>query len=63
MPRAIEEVPFIVRVKLDDAEFARKLPAGATGTAAIYTEHLKPTHLIRRVLLRQVAITNYVKPF
>jgi hypothetical protein len=40
-----------VRVKLDDAEFARNLPAGATGTAAIYTEHLKPTHVVRRVIL------------
>ena len=63
LPKAIEAVPFVVRVKLDDGEFARKLPAGSTGTAAIYTEHLKPTHIIRRVLLRQVAITNYVNPF
>ena len=63
LPKAVEAVPFVVRVKLDDGEFARKLPAGATGTAAIYTEHLKPTHIIRRVLLRQVAITNYVNPF
>ena len=43
--------------------FTAMLPAGSTGTAAIYTEHLKPTHIIRRVLLRQVAITNYVNPF
>ena len=63
LPKAVEAVPFVVRVKLDDGEFARKLPAGSTGTAAIYTEHLKPTHIIRRVLLRQVAITNYVNPF
>jgi RND family efflux transporter MFP subunit len=63
LPKAIEAVPFVVRVKLDDGEFARKLPAGSTGTAAIYTEHLKPTHIIRRVLLRQVAIINYVNPF
>ena len=63
LPKAVEAVPFVVRVKLDDGEFARKLPAGATGTAAIYTEHLKPTLIIRRVLLRQVAITNYVNPF
>jgi len=62
-PKAIESVPFVARVKLDDAEFARKLPAGSTGTAAIYTDHLKPTHVVRRVLLRQVAITNYVNPF
>jgi RND family efflux transporter MFP subunit len=62
-PRAIEAAPFVVRVKLDDAEVARNLPAGATGTAAIYTEHLKPTHVVRRVILRQIAILNYVNPF
>ena len=62
-PRAVETVPFVVRVKLDDSEFMRKLPAGATGTAAIYTEHLRPTHVVRRVILRQIAILNYVNPF
>jgi RND family efflux transporter MFP subunit len=62
-PKAIEAAPFVVRVKLDDAEVARRLPAGATGTAAIYTEHLKPTHVVRRVILRQIAIVNYVNPF
>jgi RND family efflux transporter MFP subunit len=63
LPKAIESAPFVVRVKLDDEQFAQKLPAGSTGTAAIYTEYLKPTHMVRRVLLRQVAITNYINPF
>jgi RND family efflux transporter MFP subunit len=62
-PKAIEAAPFVVRVRLDDAEVARNLPAGATGTAAIYTEHMKPTHVVRRVILRQIAILNYVNPF
>jgi len=62
-PKAIEAAPFVVRVKLDDAEVARNLPAGAAGTAAIYTDHLKPTHVVRRVILRQIAIINYVNPF
>jgi RND family efflux transporter MFP subunit len=62
-PREIEAVPFVVRVRLDDAEVARNLPAGATGTAAIYTGHLKPTHVVRRVILREIAIINYVNPF
>jgi len=62
-PKAIEAAPFVVRVTLDDAAFANRLPAGSTGTAAIYTDHLTPTHIIRRVLLRQVAIINYVNPF
>jgi RND family efflux transporter MFP subunit len=62
-PKAIEAAPFVVRVRLDDATVADNLPAGTTGTAAIYTEHLKPTHIIRRVILRQIAILNYVNPF
>jgi multidrug resistance efflux pump len=63
MPKGIEAAPFVVRVKLDDAEVARNLPAGSAGTAAIYTEHLKSIHVVRRVVLRQVAILNYVNPF
>jgi RND family efflux transporter MFP subunit len=63
MPTEISTVPFVVRVRLDDTEFANALPAGATGTAAIYTDHVKVTHIIRRVLLRQVAIINYINPF
>jgi hypothetical protein len=63
MPRAVEAVPFVVRVKLDDAGFADSLPAGSAGAAAIYTDHLKPTHMVRRVILRQYAILNYVNPF
>jgi multidrug resistance efflux pump len=63
MPKSIETVPFVVRVKLDDDDFAKKLPAGATGTAAIYTDHVKVSHIIRRVLLRQEAILNYIISF
>jgi multidrug resistance efflux pump len=62
-PKSLEPVPFVVRVKLDDAEAAKSLPAGAAGIAAIFTAHIKPSHIIRRVLLRQVAILNYVNPF
>jgi RND family efflux transporter MFP subunit len=63
MPKAIEAAPFVVRVRLDDAAFAQNLPAGSSGTAAIYTEHVMMTHIIRRVILRQIAILNYVNPF
>jgi RND family efflux transporter MFP subunit len=63
MPKEIQTVPFVVRVKLDDDDFASKLPAGATGTAAIFTDHVKVSHIIRRVLLRQEAILNYIIPF
>ena len=63
MPKEVQSAPFVVRVKLDDEDFARRLPAGSTGTAAIFTEHVKVSHIIRRVLLRQIAILNYVNPF
>jgi multidrug resistance efflux pump len=62
-PKSIASVPFVVRVRLDDAELVQRLPAGSTGDAAIYTEHVKLAHVIRKVLLRQIAITNYVNPF
>ncbi len=62
-PRDVQAAPFAVRVKLDDMEFARRLPAGSTGTAAIFTDRVKVAHVIRKVLLRQIAITNYVNPF
>jgi RND family efflux transporter MFP subunit len=62
-PKSILAEPFIVRISLDDQEFAKTLPAGSIGTAAIFTEHVKATHLIRKVLLRQTAIMNYVLPF
>ena len=56
-------VSFAVRVKLDDAKLASSLPAGTAGDAAIFTEHVKPSHIIRMVILRQIAILNYVNPF
>ena len=62
-PTGIKSAPFVVRVRLDEEEVAKRLPAGATGTAAIFTEAVKPTHIIRKVLLRQIAILNYVNPF
>ena len=39
------------------------LPAGSTGDAAIFTNDVKVAHIIRKVLLRQIAILNYVNPF
>ena len=63
VPKAVQAAPFVVRVKLDDTDFANRLPAGATGTAAIFTEHVKAAHVIRKVILRQIAILNYINPF
>jgi RND family efflux transporter MFP subunit len=62
-PAVIQSVPFVVRVKLDDDATARRLPAGATGDAAIFTDRVKAAHVIRKVLLRQIAILNYVWPY
>jgi len=62
-PREVQSAPFVIRVKLDDADAARCLPAGSAGDAAIYTDHVKVSHVIRKVLLRQIAIFNYINPF
>jgi RND family efflux transporter MFP subunit len=63
MPSEVQAAPFIVRIRLDDPEVARRLPAGSTGLAAIFTEHVKAAHVLRKVVLRQTAILNYVNPF
>jgi multidrug resistance efflux pump len=63
MPKGVKSAPFVARVKLDDAGIAAQLPAGSVGAAAIFTDHVKATHIIRKVLLRQIAILNYVNPF
>jgi RND family efflux transporter MFP subunit len=62
-PRGDVTPPFVARIRLDDAGIANRLPAGSTGEAAIYTDHVKLAHIIRKVLLRQIAITNYINPF
>lgn len=62
-PSEIPSAPFVVRFTLDDEALSRRLPAGSTGTAAIYTEHVQAAHVIRKVVLRQTAILNYVNPF
>jgi len=49
-PKEIQSTLFVVRVKLDDQDLAKRLPAGSTGTAAIFTEVVKPTHIIRKVV-------------
>ncbi len=59
----VTAAPFVVRVRLDDQEFANRLPAGSAGTAAIFTDHVKVAHIIRKVILRQIAILNYINPF
>lgn len=62
-PKDVQSAPFVIRLTLDDAELAKRLPAGSTGEAAIFTEHVKVAHVIRRVMLRMTAILNYINPF
>ena len=59
----IRPVPFPVRIALDDPALAMSLPAGSTGEVAIYTDNVKLTHIIRRVMIRMSAYLNYVIPF
>ena len=62
-PINIQAGPFAVRVALDDPTLAARLPAGATGEAAIYTGSARATHIIRRVMIRMSAYLNYVLPW
>lgn len=62
-PSEVQAAPFVVRIRLDDQELAKRLPAGSTGLAAVYTEHVQAAHVIRKVVLRQTAILNYVNPY
>jgi RND family efflux transporter MFP subunit len=62
-PVAVQPLPFVVRVTLDDPTVAASLPAGTVGEAAIYTGSAKATHIIRRVMIRMSTFLNYVLPF
>ena len=61
--RDLTPEPFVVRATLDDPTLEDRLPAGSVGSAAIYTEHVKLSHVIRQVILRQQAILNYIWPY
>ena len=39
------------------------LPGGAVDMAAIYTDSIKATHIIRRVMMRLQAWMNYIDPY
>jgi len=38
-------------------------PPEPRAMSAIYTQHIKRAHVIRKVILRQIAILNSVNPF
>ena len=60
---AASVTPFVVRIGLDDKSILERLPAGSTAVAAIFTDHVKPATSSGKVVLRQLAILNYINPF
>jgi multidrug resistance efflux pump len=61
---AFPQVPgrFPVKFDVDERDQDLFLAAGAAGDGAIYTEHFAAIHIIRKVILRVGAITNYLIP-
>ena len=58
-----QRLPYGVVLSLvDDNVDVARLPGGAVGTAAIYTESARITHIIRRVELRMQSWLNYLLP-
>ena len=53
---------YAVRIKFDDAAAAKNLSLGSGGTAAIYTTHGKPVHIISKVAIRMKKWLAYVVP-
>jgi multidrug resistance efflux pump len=51
---------FAVHIQLDPEWSEYQQPIGAGGIAAVYTDRGQPTHIIRKVMLRMTAWTNYV---
>jgi multidrug resistance efflux pump len=63
LPRTTLSTPpgrFPVKLLVAEHDRAVFLAAGARGAAAIYTDHLGPIHIIRKVLLRVGSYLNYV---
>jgi multidrug resistance efflux pump len=56
-------LPFFVVLELNEENIdLASIPGGADGTAAIYTEQVAATHIIRKVMIRMEAWMNYIKP-
>ena len=56
-------LPYGLVLKLDDESIdLSKIPGGAAGTAAVYTDSVAATHIIRKVMMRMEAWMNYIKP-
>ena len=56
-------LPYGVAIRLDEDSFELAgIPGGAVGTAAIYTDSVQATHVIRKVMIRMEAWMNYLVP-
>ena len=56
-------LPYAVILELDDDSIdLLDIPGGAIGTAAIYTDSVAATHVIRKVMMRMEAWMNYITP-
>jgi len=56
-------LPFAAVLELEDESIdLTEIPGGANGTAAIYTDSVEATHVIRRVMMRMEAWMNYILP-
>jgi hypothetical protein len=56
--------PFAVLIQLDDDRVAvEDIHGGSLGTAAIYTESAKLSHVVRKITLRMEGWLNYVNPY
>jgi multidrug resistance efflux pump len=53
---------FAVKFDVDERDRALFLAAGASGNAAVYTNHLHAIHIIRKVILRVGAYMDYLIP-
>ena len=51
---------FAVKFDIDERDREVLMAAGAAGHAAVYTEHGKMIHIIRMVILRVGAYTDYL---
>jgi multidrug efflux pump subunit AcrA (membrane-fusion protein) len=62
-PAAPGPFPILIELNEDAAVPRSGVFGGAVGSAAIYTERTKFSHVIRRVMLRMEAWLNYVVPY
>ncbi len=63
LPPSAAEQRLLCILEIDDERIDRQsLPGGSIGTATVYTEKARATHIIRRIMIRMEAWKNYVIP-